>query len=54
MDHEHYTYPEALKYLAKKYNIEVEEEEQTTEQIEAVNEKESLFVIALLSHEIFY
>ena len=26
MEHEHFTYPEALKYLAKKYNIEVEEE----------------------------
>ena len=43
MEHEHYTYPEALKFLARKYNIEVEEEEQTPEQIEAMNEKESLY-----------
>ena len=31
MDKEHYTYPEALKYLAKKYNIEIVEEEMTFE-----------------------
>ena len=40
MEHEHFTYPEAIKYLAKKYNIEIEETEQTDEQkrvtIEAV------------------
>jgi len=29
MEHEHFTYPEAIKYLANKYNIEVEETEQT-------------------------
>ena len=43
MDHEHFTYPEALKYLAKKYNIEIEEKEQTPEEIKLLNEKESLF-----------
>lgn len=43
MEHEHYTYPEALKYLAKKYNIEIEEEEQTPEQIKQLNEQESLY-----------
>jgi DNA primase len=32
MEHEHFTYPEAIKYLANKYNIEVEETEQTNEQ----------------------
>ena len=31
IEHEHYSYPEALKYIAKKYNIEVEEEEVTPE-----------------------
>ena len=30
MEHEHYTYPEALRYLAKKYNIKIEEKEQTS------------------------
>ena len=43
MEHEKYSYPEALKYLAKKYNIQVEEEEQTPEQIKQLNEKEGLF-----------
>lgn len=43
MEHEHFNYPEALKYLAKKYNIEVEEEKPSPEMLEAMNEKESLY-----------
>lgn len=43
MEHEQFTYPEALKYLAKKYHIEYSEEEQTPEQIRELNEKEGLF-----------
>jgi DNA primase len=31
MEHEHFTYPEAIRYLARKYNIEIEETEQTNE-----------------------
>lgn len=42
MEHEHKSYPEALKYLAKKYSIEIEEEEQTAEQIAHYNERESM------------
>ncbi|MCF8367500.1 MAG: DNA primase [Bacteroidales bacterium] len=53
MDHEHYSYPEALKFLAKKYNIEIEEEEQTPEQIEALNEKESLFAVTAFAQKYF-
>lgn len=45
MEHEHFTYPEAIKYLAKKYNIEVEETEQTNEQKEQQNERESLYLV---------
>jgi DNA primase len=45
MEHEHLTYPEALKYLAKKYHIEVEEKELTLEEIEKQNERESLLVV---------
>ena len=45
MEHEHFTYPEALRFLAKKYNIEIVEEEQTNEEIEQQNEKESLYLI---------
>ena len=46
MDKEHYTYPEALKYLAKKYNIEIVEEEMTVEQAKAANEKDSLYILS--------
>jgi len=53
MEHEHYTYPEALKFLAKKYNIEVEEEEQTPEQIQELNEKESLFAVSAFAQKYF-
>lgn len=45
MEHEHFTYPEAIKYLAKKYNIEIEETEQTDEQKEQADERESLYLV---------
>ncbi len=46
MEKEHYSYPEALKWLAEKYNIALpEEEEQTPEQIAAYTERESLQII---------
>lgn len=54
MDHEQYSYPEALKYLAEKYKIEIEEEEQTAEQIQQANEKESLFIVTQFAAEEFY
>ncbi|MEI6817690.1 MAG: DNA primase [Bacteroidota bacterium] len=53
MEHEHYTYPEALKYLAKKYNIDVEEDAQTSESIEADNAKESLYLISTYAASYF-
>ena len=43
MEHEHFTYPEALKYLAKKYNIEIEEKQMTKKQLDANNEKVVFF-----------
>ena len=46
MEHEQYSYPEAIKYIANKYNIEVEETERTKEQISQDNEKESLFLVS--------
>ena len=46
MEHEHCSYPEALKYLARKYNITIEEQEQTSEQIQADNERESIFIVS--------
>lgn len=45
MEHEHLTYPEALKYLARKYHIEIVEKERTPEDIEKQNERESLLVV---------
>ncbi len=46
MEHEHLSYPEALKYLAKKYHIEVVEKELTPEELEKQNERESLLVLS--------
>ncbi len=45
MEHEHYTYPEALKYLAGRYGIEVEEEAITPEMRQELDERESMFTI---------
>ena len=45
MEHEHFTYPEAIKFLARKYNIEVEETVQTNEDLAVANEKESMYFI---------
>lgn len=45
MKHEHFTYPEALRYLANKYGIEVAEEKETPQQKEAKSELESLFAV---------
>ncbi len=53
MEHEHFTYPEAIKYLAKKYNIEVEETEQTNEQKEQANERESLYLVSEFAQQYF-
>jgi DNA primase len=53
MEHEHYTYPEALRYIARKYNIEIEEEEQTPEQIQELNEKESLYAVSTFAQKFF-
>ncbi|MFC4722339.1 DNA primase [Geojedonia litorea] len=53
MEHEHFTYPEAIKYLAKKYNIEIEETEQTNEQKEEANERESLYLVNEFASDYF-
>jgi DNA primase len=45
MENEKLTYPEALKYLAKKYNIEIIEKEETAQEIQLKNERESLLSI---------
>jgi DNA primase len=43
MEHEHFSFPESLKYLARKYSIEIEEREITPEEKQAETERESLF-----------
>jgi len=53
MEHEHFTYPEAIKYLANKYNIEVEETEQTNQQKEQANERESLYLVSEFASKYF-
>ena len=45
MEHEQMTYPEALKWLAKKYHIEVKERELTDEEKQAENERESILIV---------
>lgn len=54
MEHEHFTYPEAIKYLAKKYGIEIEETEQTSEQKEQANERESLYLVSEFAKDYFH
>ena len=53
MQHEHFTYPEAIKYLANKYNIEVEETEQSNEQKEQANERESMYLVSEYAQKYF-
>ena len=52
-DHEHKTFPEALRYLAKKYQIDIQEEEQTAEQIAHYNERESMLNISDFAAKFF-
>ena len=45
MKHEQITYPEALRWLAKKYNIEIEERELTDEEKKEQSDRESMFIV---------
>lgn len=53
MEHEQLSYYEALKYLAKKYNIEVHEKELTDEERQKRSERENMFVINTFAQEFF-
>jgi len=53
MEHEQLSYPDALRYLAKKYHIEVKEREQTDEEKAEQSERESLFVVNEWANEWF-
>lgn len=54
MEHEHFSYPEAIRWLAKKYNIEIEETEQSDEQKKQLNERESMFVVSKFAKDYFH
>ncbi|WP_298767012.1 DNA primase [uncultured Polaribacter sp.] len=54
MEHEHYSYPEAIKWLAKKYNIEIEETEQSSEEKQQMNERESMFLVSKFAKDYFH
>ena len=45
MEHEQMTYPEALRWLARKYNIEIKERELTDEERKEQNERDSMFIV---------
>ncbi len=53
MEHEHFSYPEAIRFLAKRYNIEIEETEQSQEEKEKANAKESLYLVNQYAQEFF-
>ena len=53
MEHEQLSYPEAIKYLAKKYNIEIEETQLSDKQKEKINEKEKFFIITDIAKNYF-
>lgn len=53
MEHEHYTYPEAIRYLAKKYSIEVEETQQTAEQKLFNDDRESMYLLSSFASSFF-
>ena len=46
IEHEHFTYPEAIRYLAKKYNIEIEETVQTDEEKVKTDVRESMYLVS--------
>ncbi|GAB4136605.1 MAG: DNA primase [Bacteroidia bacterium] len=53
MEHEHLSYPEALRWLARKYNITIEEEERSSEQQLKDNEREALFLVSAFAQKHF-
>ncbi len=53
MDHEHYSFVEAIKYLANKYHIDIIEREETEEDKKRKTEKESLEAVTLFAYKFF-
>ena len=53
MEHEHFTYPEAIRYLANKYNIEIEERVQTDEEKANTDVRESMYLVSEFAKNYF-
>ena len=53
MEHEHFSYIEAIRYLAKKYNIELEETQQNEEEKNKANEREGLYLVSEFARDYF-
>ncbi len=53
MEHEKLSYPEALRWLADKYNIEIEEEAPSEEEVQERSERESLLAVSLFAANYF-
>lgn len=54
MDYEHMSYVEALRYLAKKYNIEIHEKEETAEDIANRQRRESMLLVTEYASKFFH
>ncbi|WP_414000179.1 DNA primase [Flavobacterium sp. W1B] len=54
MEHSHFTYPEAIRYLAKKYNIEIEETEQTDAEKANTDIRESMYLVSEFAKDYFH
>ena len=54
MEHEHFSYIEAIRYLAKKYNIELEETQQNEEERNKANEREGLYLVSEFARDYFH
>ncbi len=53
MEHENLTYPEALRYLAKKYNIDIVEQEETEDQKQQKDDRESMMIVSSYGQKFF-
>ncbi|GJQ03880.1 DNA primase [Capnocytophaga canimorsus] len=53
MEHEHFTYPEALRYLAKKYHIEIEETQIDDDEKVKADHRESLYIVSQYAQQFF-
>jgi DNA primase len=54
MEHSHFTYPEAIRYLAKKYNIEIEETVQSDEEKAITDVRESMYLVSEFAKDYFH